>query len=89
MAPVSRTICAAALSLLCLCRAVISTEHFSTLTLFNNELRKQGCSSLSELEDYAADCGKASVFVCSLPRPSALLLLSLWSRLAKLLTLGR
>uniref|UniRef100_A0A3P9JK07 Tetratricopeptide repeat domain 13 n=1 Tax=Oryzias latipes TaxID=8090 RepID=A0A3P9JK07_ORYLA len=56
MAPVSRTICAAALSLLCLCRAVISTEHFSTLTLFNNELRKQGCSSLSELEDYAADC---------------------------------
>uniref|UniRef100_A0A8C8DY83 Tetratricopeptide repeat domain 13 n=1 Tax=Oryzias sinensis TaxID=183150 RepID=A0A8C8DY83_9TELE len=56
MAPVSRTICAAALSLLCLCRAVISTEQFSTLTLFNNELRKQGCSSLSELEDYAADC---------------------------------
>ncbi|XP_015227211.1 PREDICTED: tetratricopeptide repeat protein 13 [Cyprinodon variegatus] len=56
MAPVSRAVAVAALSLLYLCGGIISTEFFSTLTLFNNELHKQGCSSLSEWEDYAADC---------------------------------
>ncbi|XP_014851725.1 PREDICTED: tetratricopeptide repeat protein 13 isoform X2 [Poecilia mexicana] len=56
MAPASRAVAVVALSLLYLCGGIISTEFFSTLTLFNNELHKQGCSSLSEWEDYAADC---------------------------------
>ncbi|XP_008287261.1 tetratricopeptide repeat protein 13 [Stegastes partitus] len=56
MAPASRAVVVVALSLLYLCQAIFSTEYFSTLTLFNNELHKQGCSSLSEWEDYAADC---------------------------------
>lgn len=64
MAPASRAVVLVALSLLYLCRAIFSTEYFSTLTLFNNELHKQGCSSLSEWEEYAADCGKVSVFRC-------------------------
>ncbi|XP_049613415.1 tetratricopeptide repeat protein 13 isoform X2 [Syngnathus scovelli] len=43
--------------LLCgyLCRIALATE-FSTLTLFNSELHKQGCSSLSDWEEYATDC---------------------------------
>ncbi|KAM9779083.1 tetratricopeptide repeat protein 13 isoform X2 [Syngnathus typhle] len=43
--------------LLCgyLCRIALGTE-FSTLTLFNSELHKQGCSSLSDWEEYATDC---------------------------------
>ncbi|XP_077443430.1 tetratricopeptide repeat protein 13 isoform X1 [Stigmatopora argus] len=54
----SRAAVGFALSLLCgyLCRAAMATEFFSTLALFNNELHKQGCSSLSDWEDYAADC---------------------------------
>uniref|UniRef100_G3NUR7 Tetratricopeptide repeat domain 13 n=1 Tax=Gasterosteus aculeatus aculeatus TaxID=481459 RepID=G3NUR7_GASAC len=56
MAPASRAVVVVALSLLYLCRTVFSSEYFSTLTLFNNELHKQGCSSLSEWEEYAADC---------------------------------
>ncbi|XP_051909359.1 tetratricopeptide repeat protein 13 isoform X2 [Hippocampus zosterae] len=45
-------------SLLCnyLCRAALATEFISTLTLFNSELSKQGCISLSDWEEYAADC---------------------------------
>ncbi|XP_061667741.1 tetratricopeptide repeat protein 13 isoform X2 [Syngnathoides biaculeatus] len=45
-------------TLLCgdLCRAAVTTEFFSTLTLFNSELHKHGCSSLSDWEEYAADC---------------------------------
>lgn len=62
------------LSLLYLCRAIFSSEYFSTLTLFNNELHKQGCSSLSEWEEYAADCGKVSPFAVTLPRPPRVLL---------------
>lgn len=58
MAPTSRAVVVVALSLLYLCRTIFSSEYFSTLTLFNNELHKQGCSSLSEWEEYAADCGK-------------------------------
>uniref|UniRef100_A0A3Q3GIC2 Tetratricopeptide repeat domain 13 n=1 Tax=Labrus bergylta TaxID=56723 RepID=A0A3Q3GIC2_9LABR len=56
MAPSSRDVVLVALSLLYLSRAILSSEYFSTLTLFNNELHKQGCSSLSEWEEYAADC---------------------------------
>ncbi|XP_074470869.1 tetratricopeptide repeat protein 13 isoform X1 [Sebastes fasciatus] len=58
MAPASRAVVMAALSLLYLSRTIFSSEYFSssTLTLFNNELHKQGCSSLSEWEEYAADC---------------------------------
>lgn len=70
MAPASRAVVVVGLSLLYLSGAILSTEYFSTLTLFNNELHKQGCSSLSEWEEYAADCGKVSVFAHSLPRPS-------------------
>lgn len=62
------------LSLLYLCRAIFSSEYFSTLTLFNNELHKQGCSSLSEWEEYAADCGKVSPSAVTLPRPPRVLL---------------
>uniref|UniRef100_M3ZW50 Tetratricopeptide repeat domain 13 n=1 Tax=Xiphophorus maculatus TaxID=8083 RepID=M3ZW50_XIPMA len=62
MAPASRAVAVVALSLLYLCGGIISTEFFSTLTLFNNELHKQGCSSLSEWEDYAADCGKPPLY---------------------------
>lgn len=69
MAPASRAVVVVALSLLYLCRAIFSTEFFSTLTLFNNDLHKQGCSSLSEWEDYAADCGKVCLFAVTLPRP--------------------
>lgn len=69
MASASRALVVVVLSLLCLCRAVFSSEYFSTLTLFNNELHKQGCSSLSEWEEYAADCGKVSLFAVTLPRP--------------------
>lgn len=61
MAPADRAVVAVLLSLLYLCRAIFSSEYFSSLTLFNNELSKQGCSSLSEWEEYAADCGKVSV----------------------------
>lgn len=64
MAPAERAVAAVLLSLLCLFRAIFSSEYFSSLTLFNNELSKQGCSSLSDWEEYAADCGKVSVFCC-------------------------
>ncbi|XP_019721099.1 tetratricopeptide repeat protein 13 isoform X2 [Hippocampus comes] len=50
---------AVVVSLLCnyyLCRAALATEFISTLTLFNSELNKQGCISLSDWEEYAADC---------------------------------
>lgn len=66
MAPASRAVAVVALSLLYLSGEIVSTEYFSTLTLFNNELHKQGCSSLSEWEDYAADCGKSLFFLLSL-----------------------
>lgn len=60
MASPSRAVVVVVLSLLYLSRAILSSEYFSSLTLFNNELHKQGCSSLSEWEEYAADCGKVS-----------------------------
>ncbi|CAK6978577.1 tetratricopeptide repeat protein 13, partial [Scomber scombrus] len=55
MAPASRA-ASAALSLLFLGRVILGTEYFSAITLFNNELHKQGCSSLSDWEEYQADC---------------------------------
>lgn len=67
MAPGSRAVVAVALSLVYLCRAVCSSEYLSPLTLFNNELSKQGCSSLSEWEEY--ECGKVSLFAVASPRP--------------------
>lgn len=60
MAPANRAVVVVVLSLLYLCRAIFSSEYFSPLTLFNNELNKQGCSSLSEWEEYASECGKVS-----------------------------
>ena len=59
MAPASRAVVVLALSLLYSSRAIFSTEYFSTLTFFNSELHKHGCSSPSEWEEYATDCGKA------------------------------
>ncbi|KAA8582840.1 hypothetical protein FQN60_015386 [Etheostoma spectabile] len=56
MAPAASRAVVVALALLSSCRAIWASEYFSTLTLFNNELHKQGCSSLSEWEEYAADC---------------------------------
>uniref|UniRef100_A0A672FI12 Tetratricopeptide repeat domain 13 n=1 Tax=Salarias fasciatus TaxID=181472 RepID=A0A672FI12_SALFA len=55
MAPASRAV-VVVLSVLHLSRTILCTEYFSTLTLFNQELHKQGCSSLSDWEDFAADC---------------------------------
>ncbi|KAJ0026778.1 hypothetical protein NQD34_017778 [Periophthalmus magnuspinnatus] len=56
MAPASRAVVVVGLTVLYLSRAILSTEYFSTLTLFNSELHKQGCSSLSDWEEYAQDC---------------------------------
>uniref|UniRef100_A0A6Q2YZ15 Tetratricopeptide repeat domain 13 n=1 Tax=Esox lucius TaxID=8010 RepID=A0A6Q2YZ15_ESOLU len=56
MAPAGRGVVVVALSLLYLSPAIISTEYFSTLTFFNSELHKHGCSSPSEWEEYATDC---------------------------------
>ncbi|XP_061610664.1 tetratricopeptide repeat protein 13 isoform X2 [Phyllopteryx taeniolatus] len=60
MDPASRTAVGILVTLLCgyLCRAALTTEFFSTLTLFNGELHKDGCGSLSDWEEYPADCGK-------------------------------
>ncbi|XP_062323651.1 tetratricopeptide repeat protein 13 isoform X1 [Osmerus eperlanus] len=55
MAPACRGVVVVALSLLYFSRAIFSTEHLSTLTFFNSDLHKHGCSS-PELEEYAADC---------------------------------
>lgn len=64
MAPAGRGV-VVALSLLYLCRAIFSTEYFSTLTFFNSELHKHGCSSPLEWEEYASDCGETSlVLIC-------------------------
>uniref|UniRef100_A0A4W5N1X8 Tetratricopeptide repeat domain 13 n=1 Tax=Hucho hucho TaxID=62062 RepID=A0A4W5N1X8_9TELE len=56
MAPAGRGVVVVVLSFLYLFRAIFSTEYFSTLTLFNSELHKHGCSSPSEWEEYASDC---------------------------------
>ncbi|KAM8847017.1 tetratricopeptide repeat protein 13 isoform 2-T2 [Synchiropus picturatus] len=56
MAASSRSPVLVALVVLCCCPVSFATEFFSSLTLFNSELHKQGCSSLSEWEEYAADC---------------------------------
>ncbi|XP_029487213.1 tetratricopeptide repeat protein 13-like isoform X3 [Oncorhynchus nerka] len=56
MAPACRGVVVVCLSFLYLSRAIFSTEHFSTLTFFNSELHKHGCSSPSEWEEYASDC---------------------------------
>ncbi|XP_056337461.1 LOW QUALITY PROTEIN: tetratricopeptide repeat protein 13 [Danio aesculapii] len=56
MAPAGGGVVLAALSLLYLCGAILSSEYFSTLTFFNSELHKHGCSSPAEWEEYAADC---------------------------------
>ncbi|XP_018597890.1 tetratricopeptide repeat protein 13 isoform X2 [Scleropages formosus] len=56
MAPAGRGAVVVALLLLYLCPAALSSEFFSTLTFFNSELHKHGCSSPSEWEEYAADC---------------------------------
>uniref|UniRef100_A0AAV2K9K9 Tetratricopeptide repeat protein 13 n=1 Tax=Knipowitschia caucasica TaxID=637954 RepID=A0AAV2K9K9_KNICA len=56
MAPASRAVVMVVLTVLYLSGTVLSTEYFSTLTLFNSELHKQGCSSLSDWEEYTQDC---------------------------------
>ncbi|XP_077076556.1 tetratricopeptide repeat protein 13 isoform X2 [Siphateles boraxobius] len=56
MAPAGGGVVLAALSLLYLCGAILSSEYFSTLTFFNSDLYKHGCSSPAEWEEYAADC---------------------------------
>lgn len=58
MAPAGGGVVLAALSLLYLCGAILSSEYFSTLTFFNSDLHKHGCSSPAEWEEYAADCGE-------------------------------
>ncbi|XP_056873227.1 tetratricopeptide repeat protein 13 isoform X2 [Takifugu flavidus] len=55
MAPGSRAVVAGVLALLCLCRATSSSEA-SSLTLFDSELSRPGCGSLSDWDEYAADC---------------------------------
>ncbi|XP_016392669.1 tetratricopeptide repeat protein 13-like [Sinocyclocheilus rhinocerous] len=59
MAPAGGGVVPAALSLLYLCGAILSSEYFSTLTFFNSDLHKHGCSSPAEWEEYAADCESA------------------------------
>ncbi|XP_043076203.1 tetratricopeptide repeat protein 13 isoform X2 [Puntigrus tetrazona] len=59
MAPAGGGVVLVALSLLYLCGAILSSEYFSTLTLFNSDLHKHGCSSPAEWEEYAADCESA------------------------------
>ncbi|KPP73727.1 tetratricopeptide repeat protein 13-like [Scleropages formosus] len=61
MAPAGRGAVVVALLLLYLCPAALSSEFFSTLTFFNSELHKHGCSSPSEWEEYAADCAESSI----------------------------
>ncbi|XP_039548530.1 tetratricopeptide repeat protein 13 isoform X2 [Pimephales promelas] len=56
MAPAGGGVVLAALSLLYLCGAILSSEYLSTLTFFNSDLHKHGCSSPAEWEEYAADC---------------------------------
>ncbi|XP_056620442.1 tetratricopeptide repeat protein 13 isoform X2 [Triplophysa dalaica] len=56
MAPAGGGVVLAALSLLYLCGAILSSDYFSTLTFFNSDLYKHGCSSPAEWEEYAADC---------------------------------
>lgn len=58
MAPAGRAVVVVALALLYLCRAIFSTEYFSTLTFSDGELSEHGCGAPSEWEEYAADCGK-------------------------------
>lgn len=65
MAPSSHwAVVVVSLSVLYLSRTSVCSEDFSTLTLFNNQLHRQGCSSLSDWEEYAADCGKLTLFLC-------------------------
>ncbi|XP_058248006.1 tetratricopeptide repeat protein 13 isoform X3 [Hemibagrus wyckioides] len=56
MAPAGRAVVVLALSLLCLCGTIISTEYFSTLAFFNGELNERGCGPSSEWEEYSPDC---------------------------------
>ncbi|XP_057208902.1 tetratricopeptide repeat protein 13 isoform X2 [Triplophysa rosa] len=56
MAPAGGGVVLAALSLLYLCGAILSSDYFSSLTFFNSDLHKHGCSSPAEWEEYAADC---------------------------------
>ncbi|XP_065125037.1 tetratricopeptide repeat protein 13 isoform X2 [Paramisgurnus dabryanus] len=56
MAPAGGGVVLATLSLLYLCGAILSSDFFSTLTFFNGDLHKHGCSSPAEWEEYAADC---------------------------------
>ncbi|KAK3506841.1 hypothetical protein QTP70_029246 [Hemibagrus guttatus] len=56
MAPAGRAVVVLALSLLCLCGTIVSTEYFSTLTFFNGELNERGCGPSSEWEEYSPDC---------------------------------
>lgn len=62
MAPANRAVVGVALSLFYLFRAIFSSEYFSPVTLFNNELSKQRCSPLSEWEEYASECGKVPLY---------------------------
>ncbi|XP_060769906.1 tetratricopeptide repeat protein 13 isoform X2 [Neoarius graeffei] len=56
MAPAGRAVVVLALSLLCLCGAIISTDYFSTLAFFNGELNERGCAPSSDWEEFSPDC---------------------------------
>ncbi|KAM9495795.1 tetratricopeptide repeat protein 13 isoform 2-T2 [Clarias gariepinus] len=56
MAPAGRAVVVLALSVLYLCGAIISTDYFSTLALFNGELNERGCAPASEWEEFSPDC---------------------------------
>ncbi|TRY81312.1 hypothetical protein DNTS_005240 [Danionella cerebrum] len=63
MASTSGGVMLTVLPLLSLSGAFLSSEVFSTLTFFNSELHKHGCSSPSEREEYAADCAIGYVLI--------------------------
>ncbi|KAK1170738.1 tetratricopeptide repeat protein 13 [Acipenser oxyrinchus oxyrinchus] len=56
MAPAGRGVVVLAFSVLYVYRPAFSSEFFSTLTFFNSDLQKHGCSSHSDWEDYTAEC---------------------------------
>ncbi|XP_062857899.1 tetratricopeptide repeat protein 13 isoform X2 [Trichomycterus rosablanca] len=56
MAPAGRRVAVLALSMLYLCGAIISSQYFSTLAFFNEELTERGCGAPSGWEESAPDC---------------------------------
>ncbi|MGH0163071.1 UNVERIFIED_CONTAM: hypothetical protein FKN15_044130 [Acipenser sinensis] len=65
MAPAGRGVVVLAFSLLYAYRPAFSSEFFSTLTFFNSDLQKHGCSSHSDWEDYTAECAIGYVLIGS------------------------